>query len=413
MRRLGIITVLVCLGLARPARADLASSIYGDVQDVVQELIEKEVTTSVVGKLKAKSPALGFYLHGTLERLASPYWGSLGRTLKADLTVLISDFVYWHIAVKGGPDGDIVKSAARFFDCAVGTAEKPKENCSKLLDAVQKQQRPLLEVECRRNKAAPENRIACDVGLAVRAALEGRKEVRHHLIDALADIVLQEIAQDRGLTERAQDVLMRWLELKNDYPQQLFDILGNPQINDMLSEDGLEKLCGTASVQKSMTEYFNDPGVSPAWLCFAVTHPNLNDALMAGVFMREKDVPIIKTDPKNMKEEVVGLGTIKTHLDYWQFETAISRIDWEKATEDQVFRVFLDMAMDAKCPPPDPTNPENQCNGVKLAPGAIVQVGMMGKFYVGLVNEKGQIEKKYPNYQPLLPLMKKIGRAHV
>lgn len=86
--------LLVVCALVRPARADLAGAIYGDVRDVVEELIQTEVTASVVATVKQRSPALAFYMRGTLERLASPYWGSLGRVLKDDLTVVVSDFVY-------------------------------------------------------------------------------------------------------------------------------------------------------------------------------------------------------------------------------------------------------------------------------------------------------------------------------
>ena len=127
-----IVTLVVLCSLSRPARADLASSLYGDVRDVIEELIQTEVTGSVVRTVENRSPALAFYMHGTLERLASPYWGSLGRVLKDDLTVAIADFVYWHVSTGGG-DGDIVASAKRFFACAkTGVADG--EACKRLLD---------------------------------------------------------------------------------------------------------------------------------------------------------------------------------------------------------------------------------------------------------------------------------------
>src|SRR5580765_6967653 len=119
--RLTIVVAIALGALARPARADLASAFYDDVRDVVEELIQTEVTTSVVSTIETRSPALAFYMHGTLERLASPYWGSLGRVLKDDLTVVVSDFVYWHLSTGGG-DGDIVGSAKRFFKCVAGDA---------------------------------------------------------------------------------------------------------------------------------------------------------------------------------------------------------------------------------------------------------------------------------------------------
>src|SRR5262249_523511 len=109
------------LSVSTPARADLASSLYDDVRDVVEELIQTEVTTSVVTTIETRSPALAFYMHGTLERLGSPYWGSLSRVMKDDLTIVVSDFVYWHVSTGGG-DGDIIESAKRFFGCARTTA---------------------------------------------------------------------------------------------------------------------------------------------------------------------------------------------------------------------------------------------------------------------------------------------------
>src|SRR5262245_22331950 len=159
MRRL-VVALVVLLAPSR-AHADLASSVYGDIQDVVEDLIQTEVTTSVVRTIETRSQALGFYLHGTLERLGSPYWGSLGRALRDDLTVVVSDFVYWHLSTGGG-DGDVVASAKRFFQCVLAPGDQ--DACKRLLIAVHDQRRPLLEVECRRQKPAPDRMIACDVG---------------------------------------------------------------------------------------------------------------------------------------------------------------------------------------------------------------------------------------------------------
>src|SRR5512142_3262794 len=102
MRRIVPVVIVLVLVAARPAHADLGSSLYDDVRDVVEELIQTEVTTSVVRTIEDRSPALAFYMRGTLERLGSPYWGSLGRALKDDLTVVVSDFVYWHLSTGGG-----------------------------------------------------------------------------------------------------------------------------------------------------------------------------------------------------------------------------------------------------------------------------------------------------------------------
>lgn len=69
MKRWIISLALVCTVFVRPAHADLASSLYGDVRDVIEELIQTEVTTSVVRTVSTRSPALAFYMHGTLERI--------------------------------------------------------------------------------------------------------------------------------------------------------------------------------------------------------------------------------------------------------------------------------------------------------------------------------------------------------
>ena len=166
------------------AHADLGSRVYGDVRDVVEELIQTEVTTSVVATIERRSPALAFYLHGTLERLGSPYWGSLGRALKDDLKVAVSGFVYWHLATGGG-DGDVVGSAKPFFGCVAALRDANADvSCKRLLAAVHDQHRPLLEVECRRTKPAADRRVACDIGLAVLAdagfagRLRDRRELR-------------------------------------------------------------------------------------------------------------------------------------------------------------------------------------------------------------------------------------------
>src|SRR5262249_38800293 len=148
-----------------------------------------------------------------------------------------------------------------------------------LLAAIADQHRPLLEVECRRSKPPPEARVACDIGLATLAALERRGEVRHHVVDALADIVLAEL-DDRALAERLRDVLTKWLDLPKDLPTPLLEALGNPDLSEQLADGAIDKLC---SDPKTLDDLFRDPTGSRAWICFAVTHKSLPDALAATV----------------------------------------------------------------------------------------------------------------------------------
>ena len=295
-----LISFVVVCSLARPAKADLASSLYGDVRDVIEELIQTEVTTSVVRTVGERSPALAFYMHGTLERLGSPYWGSLGRVLKDDLTIAVSDFVYWHISTGGG-DGDIVASAKQFFGCAKSSGDVGSEQCKRLLEAVSVQHRPLLEVECRRSKPKADRRIACHIGLAVLAALQGRGEVRHHLVDALSDIVLLEVA-DTDLGSRMRDVLARWLDLPKDLPSPLLEALGNPDLSSELTDESIEKRC---TDPKLVDALIKDPSGAMNWVCFAVTHPSLPAALGAEITIND------------------GAHAARVKIDYWVIQTAL------------------------------------------------------------------------------------------
>jgi hypothetical protein len=343
------IVSLVCVcAFAAPARADLASSLYGDVRDVIEELIQTEVTGSVVGTIEDRSPALAFYMHGTLERLASPYWGSLGRVLKDDLTVAIADFVYWHVSTGGG-DGDVVASARAFFACAK-KGNPTSDACKRLLDAIAGQKRPLVEVECRRAKPPADRRVACHVGLAVLAALKGRGEVRQHLVDALAEIVLSEISE-KPAGGRMRDVLTAWVDLPKDLPTPLIEALANPDLDELLSDEALEQRCGNFDEVKNALE---DPNGAFSWICFAVTHKKLEDNLVATVTVRE------------------GPYEFKHAIPHWEIAKAIRDIDSDRFDDDSAFRLFAELAWDVECPPGNTSM--GACNGKRFEPGAVVTV---------------------------------------
>lgn len=365
--------LLVVCALVRPARADLAGAIYGDVRDVVEELIQTEVTASVVATVKQRSPALAFYMRGTLERLASPYWGSLGRVLKDDLTVVVSDFVYWHLSTGGG-DGDVIASARRFFGCVTARADAPPANdaCARLVSAVGKQYRPLIEVECRRAKPAQDRRVACHVGLAVLAALEGRGEVRRHLVDALADIVLSE-AGDRDLGNRLRDVLTRWLDQPRDLPTPLLEALGNPDLAAALSDDAIDKRCENPELVDTILK---DPFGPLSWVCFAVTHKALPKALGAKIVIKE------------------GKNAIEVPIDYWIIQAALKDYDADRASDDSAFRLLAELAFDARCPAGNSVVEAWPCKGARLAPGASVSVSWLGRNITGTIGASGVFETR-------------------
>jgi hypothetical protein len=374
------IAVALVVATVRPAHADLAGSLYDDVRDVVEELIQTEVTTSVVTSIEQRSPALAFYMHGTLERLASPYWGSLSRVMKDDLTIVVADFVYWHVSTGGG-DGDIITSAKRFFGCALHT-DDTSEGCTRLMAAVGKQHRPLLEVECRRAKPAADRRVACDIGLAMLSALERRGEVRHHVVDALADIVLGEL-DDRALAERLRDVLTKWMDLPKDLPTPLLEALGNPDLTAQLEEHAVDTLCKDPN---TLADLFHDPTASRAWICFAVTHPALPDALAATIKISD------------------GGHTLEQRVEYWVIQAALKDFDADRATDDSAFRLLADAAFDLRCPAGEKRDAW-PCKGARLGPGATVTIAWLGREISGTVDKGGQVGTK-PNREMAVWLLR-------
>lgn len=373
MVRISIVVTIV-VALARPAHADLAGAFYDDVRDVVEELIQTEVTTSVVTSVEKRSPALAFYMHGTLERLGSPYWGSLSRVLKDDLTIVVADFVYWHLSTGGG-DGDIIASAKRFFTCAAEASSE--DGCKRLLAAIAGQHRPLLEVECRRQMPTAERRVACDVGLAVRAALERRGEVRHHVVDALADIVLAEL-DDRALADRLRDVLVKWLDLPKDLPTPLLEALGNADLAVALTDDAVDTLCKDP---KTLDDLFRDPSSSKAWICFAVAHASLPDALVANVTI------------------VDGKNTLDQRIDFWVIQAALKDFDADRATDDTSFRMLAETAFDVVCPTSEAATRQGwPCKGARLGVGSKITVKWLGRELGGIADKNGVFESK-PTHQ--------------
>ena len=370
MRRLAVVLVLALGTLAAtatPARADLGGAVYDDVRDVIEELIRSEVTHSVVTTIETRSPALAFYMHGTLERLGSPYWGSLGRALQQDLTVTVADFVYWHLAVSDS--GDIATSARRFFACLAAPTGDPA--CARLVAAVTTQRRPLLEVECRRVKPAPDRRVACDIGLAALAALEQRGAVRHHVLDALADIVIAEI-DDRGLHDRLADLLTHWLDKPDELPSSLLDALADPDLVGQLADPALEKLCNDP---KMVDDFIHDPEDSTGWLCFAISHGSLPAALGAHVSIHDGD------------------GALDTHVEYWNIATALHDFNADTASDDSAFRLLADLAFDARCPAGAAIEAW-PCKGPRLGPGATITVSWLGRELTGIVDASGLVVTK-------------------
>jgi hypothetical protein len=304
-----LVAVTVWLAHPRDARADLAGSIYEDVQDVIEELIQAEIASSVVATIEARAPGVAAYFHGTLERLASPSWAGLSSSLRDDLTVVIADFVYWHLST-GEQDTDILASAKRFF------SQTPPEHGRSLLDQ-----------ECRAVEPPRERRVACDVGLAVRAVLEQRGEARRHVLDAIADLMLGPV-DDPKIARRLREVLIAWLEAPESVPLELGELVADPATLATLTGPALAALC---SDRERMRAYLTEPEATPGWACFAISAEDLPDLLA-------------------MKVTIVQGGvTIDASIPFWQLEPLLAALPMEDWGDHMVFSALVDGTIDRHC----------------------------------------------------------------
>src|SRR5687767_13137172 len=163
-----VLWVVVAVTAAAPervARADAATAVYGDVKDVIEELIRSEIAQNVVAAVRARSPGIAVYFDDTLDRLASPYWGNLVTALQKDLIELVGDFVYVSV-LEGSAEGAL----PTFLEC-VGGGKGPA--CTAMRETLARG-KTLLDDRCRADGTDAQaaavdagvrarNRVACDV----------------------------------------------------------------------------------------------------------------------------------------------------------------------------------------------------------------------------------------------------------
>lgn len=322
---------LVLCARPAPARADLASTVYGDVRDVVEELIQSEVAVSVVATIRTRSPALAFYFDETLERLESPYWGSLPRVFREDLTEAVGDLVYFHLTSERTV-GDVQESAERFFQC-VARPDDTGDDCQRLRGAVLTAHRSLLDAECIRAVPPAARRVACDLGLATRAALAGRGAARRHVMDAVADTVLAEV--DGPLNAPLREILLAWLDHPDQLPTDLIERLSVADLMDKLGDTALDKLCGEA---QSLRDYVTRPDSVIGWACFAVSAKQLPELL---------EVNVIVTSPGVRDGE--ALTTVRGSVAFWTIDRVLDQIADGEFGDKALYTQFAQAAFDDHC----------------------------------------------------------------
>jgi hypothetical protein len=371
-----LITWMALASAAQPARADLASSLYDDVRDVIEELIQAEIADGVVATMRRDAPVVAFYFDDTLERLSSPYWGSLPRVLKQDVDVVVADFVYFHLSAEGEVT-DLAGSATRFFHCVVkGKAPADDAACKRMQDAIA-QRRSLIDVECRRDTPVRDRRVACDLGFAALSALEGRSHTRRHVIDAIANMMLGDV--DEPAAGVLREVLVEWLENPKNVPQSLIDTFDDPALAGQLADASLDALCGDRA---KLREFFEDPEKMPGWACFAVSHKDLHKALGVRVLVDE------------------GSGHIGTTLPFWALERIIGPIADADFGDNALYGALAEATFVAHCKEAR-RSPEMAakwpCNDApRLGPGAMVRVEWLDVRLDSKVDGSGKLRGEKP-----------------
>lgn len=377
MRHAAALVVLVAaLTTARPtpARADLGSSIYDDVRDVVEELIRSEIAGSVVATIRTRSPGVGFYFDDTLERLASPYWGSLPRVFRDDLTVAVADYTYFHLT-SGGDATDLDRSLARFFKCTA-LASEPGADCDRLRAALLTARHPLLDEECVRTAPSAGRRVACDLGLATRAALSGKGAARRHVMDAVADVVLADVEGPLG--PRLREILLAWLDRPDTVPTDLIEQLSVTDLIAALDDQVLARVCGD---KDGLRRYLENPASAPGWACFAVSAAQLPDAAVMTIAITE------------------ATQTTTEKLAFWRLSPVLATIPEADFGDNAIYGALAEAAFNARCKGSvrsEALAREWPCSGKRLGVGAVVAISWLGLDLVAKVDADGKLRGEVP-----------------
>lgn len=280
MLGVGFLVVVVLMTRGRPSQAQsgAAGGVYGEVKDVIEELIKSEITRNVVARVRERSPALGFYFHRTLDRLESSYWGNLSSKLEGDLIVLVGDYVYWSVGLASERRDEAgTRKIAHFFACFDPGTDN--EACEPIRTLTGEKDRSLVDRHCRAldRTTAPSSELACNLALATRAGLRKQSSMAiHHVIDAVTNILLHDL-EPGPMKRRLRKMAQTWLGDIEQFPADYPDIFQAINVDpDNISISWVEEHC---KKNASFSAYFADPKSSSSWICFAASYEGLAKSL--------------------------------------------------------------------------------------------------------------------------------------
>lgn len=210
------------------ARADATADAYADVRSIIEDVITVDVAKGLADQLQARNPVLRAYLSGFIEKLRTRQWATLRDGLRDDLDEIAGDYVFF--AIDHCADALDAQACTReFLDpgkrCTAYPVSGSSASCA-AGDAAAFSAH-LVTSKCRdgdptkaTDAAGLRTLVACDAALTIEDSIQGhRPEVRGHLIDTIADVLVVDLVRATvlappdapALRDKVRTVLNRWL----------------------------------------------------------------------------------------------------------------------------------------------------------------------------------------------------------
>jgi hypothetical protein len=218
--------------------------------------------------------------------------------------------------------------------------------------------------------------VACDLGLAARAALAGKGSVRRHVMDAVADVVLADV--DGPLGPPLREILLAWLDQPDQIPTDLIEQLSVADLMSALEDQVLEKVCGD---KQGLRKYVENPAATPGWACFAISAIQLPDAAVMGISVASAGV------------------TVDEKLPFWRLSPVLDTIAEAEFGDSAIYAALAESAFTSRCrgsARSETLAKQWPCSGRKLDVGAVVELTWLGLTFTGRVEADGRIRGEVP-----------------
>ncbi len=217
------VAAMVLGGVSADAHAETVSDrVYNDVRDVIEELITRQVSESVVPAVACRAERLMTWYPRSLQTVYDRRFGALRDALTDETVELAANKVFALLQKteapttnESGPALKVVpKSNGTVSDVPTvggGKTDAAVEACIATRSAEFKQQAHLspklhpLDEECAKSSLSLSTHYSCEVAFAVRATLRNKAALaQDHLLRAVSAVVTAFIAREGGLEIKEQ-----------------------------------------------------------------------------------------------------------------------------------------------------------------------------------------------------------------